>query len=140
MPVAPKPVSKQEQIEEIIKCGKDPVYFMKKYCWIQHPARGLLKFETYPFQDDCIKQFLEHRLNIILKSRQLGLSTLCAAYATWLAIFYKDQNILIIATKNLALAKKANGGDRPSVCASVIHNPGRNSLSEIEMAFLAGQL
>jgi len=96
---APKPLSKQEQIEEIIKCGKDPVYFMKKYCKIQHPARGLLPFETYPFQDDCVKQFLEHRLNIILKSRQLGLSTLCAAYATWLAIFYKDQNILIIATK-----------------------------------------
>ena len=96
---APRPLSKQEQIEEIIRCGKDPVYFMKKYCKIQHPARGLLPFETYPFQDDCVKQFLEHRLNIILKSRQLGLSTLCAAYATWLAIFYKDQNILIIATK-----------------------------------------
>lgn len=96
---APKPLSKQEQIEEIIKCGKDPIYFMKKYCKIQHPARGLLPFETYPFQDECIQAFLEHRLNIILKSRQLGLSTLCAAYGTWLAIFYKDQNILIIATK-----------------------------------------
>lgn len=91
--------SKQDQVAEIIRCGKDPVYFMKKYCKIQHPDRGLLPFETYPFQDECVDQFIKHRLNIILKSRQLGLSTLCAAYATWLAIFYKDKNVLIIATK-----------------------------------------
>ena len=99
MPAPQKQLTKEQQIQEIIRCGKDPVYFMKRYCKIQHPARGMLPFETYPFQDDCVKQFLENRLNIILKSRQLGLSTLCAAYATWLAIFYKDQNILIIATK-----------------------------------------
>jgi hypothetical protein len=34
-----------------------------------------------------------------LKSRQLGLSTIAAAYAVWLAIFHKDKTILIIATK-----------------------------------------
>ena len=98
-PPAKAPPSKQQQIEEIIKCGKDPIYFMKKYCKIQHPERGTLPFETYPFQDDCVEAFVKHRLNIILKSRQLGLSTLCAAYATWLAVFYKDKNVLIIATK-----------------------------------------
>mgnify|MGYP005834635533 CR=1 FL=1 len=92
-------LSRAEQVQEIIKCGKDPVYFIKKYVKIQHPTRGTLDFVTYPFQDDCIQQFQEHRLNIVLKSRQLGLSTVCAAYAVWLAIFYKDKNILVIATK-----------------------------------------
>jgi hypothetical protein len=99
MPVPQKQLTKEQQIQEIVRCGKDPVYFMKKYCKIQHAERGMLPFETYPFQDECVEAFLKHRLNIILKSRQLGLSTLCAAYATWLAIFYKDKNILIIATK-----------------------------------------
>lgn len=94
-----KKLSRAEQVQEIIKCGKDPVYFIKKYVKIQHPTRGTLDFETYPFQDDCVRQFQEHRLNIVLKSRQLGLSTVCAAYAVWLAIFYKDKNILVIATK-----------------------------------------
>lgn len=96
---ATRQLSRAEQVQEIIKCGKDPVYFIKKYVKIQHPTRGTLDFETYPFQDDCVRQFQEHRLNIVLKSRQLGLSTVCAAYAVWLAIFYKDKNILVIATK-----------------------------------------
>lgn len=96
---SPKPLSRAVQEQEILRCGKDPSYFIKKYTKIQHPKRGTIPFETYPFQDDCVEEFQKHRLNIVLKSRQLGLSTLCAAYAAWLAIFYRDKNVLIIATK-----------------------------------------
>lgn len=91
--------SRQAVVAEILKCGKDPTYFMKKYCKIQHQLRGLISFDTYDFQDDCVKQFQQHRFNIILKSRQLGLSTVSAAYVVWYAIFKKDKNILVIATK-----------------------------------------
>jgi hypothetical protein len=94
-----KTFSREEQVKEIIKCGKDPIYFIKNYAKIQHPLRGTIQFETYDFQDDCVKAFVDHRFNIVLKSRQLGLSTVSAAYATWLAIFQKDKNILVIATK-----------------------------------------
>lgn len=96
--------SKNRQVKELIKCGKDPSYFIKKYVKIQHPTRGLVKFDTYDFQDECLGDFNEHRFNIILKSRQLGISTLTAAYAVWLAYFYKDKNVLVIATK-LAVAQ-----------------------------------
>jgi len=96
--------NKQKQVKEIIKCGKDPIYFFNRYVKIQHPNKGLLGFDTFPFQDDCVKQFTDHRFNIILKSRQLGMSTLTAAYAVWLSIFYKDKNVLVIATK-LAVAQ-----------------------------------
>ena len=92
-------INKSRQISEIIKCGKDPAYFFNSYLRIQHPVRGLIKFDTYPFQDECVETFLENRFSIILKSRQLGMSTLVAAYATWIALFQKDKNILIIATK-----------------------------------------
>jgi len=98
------PSTKQRQVKEIVKCGKNPVYFFNKYVKIQHATKGTLPFNTYEFQDDCVGQFNDHRFNVIVKSRQLGLSTLVAAYAVWLTIFYKDKNVLVIATK-LAVAQ-----------------------------------
>ena len=90
---------KNRQVSEIIKCGKDPIYFFNQYCKIQHMIRGTIPFQTYPFQDDCVKAFIDHRFNIILKSRQLGMSTLTAAYSVWLTLFQKDKKVLVIATK-----------------------------------------
>ena len=91
--------NKSRQVQEIIKCGKDPVYFLNSYMKIQHPIRGLIKFDTFDFQDECVSSFIDNRFSIILKSRQLGMSTLIAAYSVWLALFQKDKNILVIATK-----------------------------------------
>ena len=91
--------NKSRQIKEIVQCGKDPNYFFKNYCKIQHPVRGLIPFDTFSFQDECVETFIDHRFSIILKSRQLGMSTLVAAFATWMVLFQKDKNILIIATK-----------------------------------------
>jgi len=34
----------------------------------------------------------------------------------------------------------ANGGNRPSFCASLLEDPERHGLSEVEIAFLAGFL
>lgn len=79
------------------KCAKDPVYFMRKYVKIQHPVRGTIPFLTYPFQDKTLSQLSENRFNIILKSRQMGITTLVAAYALWLMTFYSDKNILCLS-------------------------------------------
>ena len=87
-----KPLTKQQQVNEIIRCGKDPSYFIKKYARIQHPLKGTIPFDLYDFQENCLSSFQDNRFNIVLKSRQMGLSTVAAAYATWLAIFYKDKN------------------------------------------------
>ncbi len=87
------------QEAEIIKCGSNPSYFINTYVKIPHPTRGIVKFDTYPFQDDCLEHFQNNDYNIIVKSRQLGISTLCAAYALWLCVFQKTINVLVIATK-----------------------------------------
>ena len=97
-------LTKKEQIDEIMKCGEDPVYFIKKYLYIQHPIKGRLPFELYPFQENCIEDFLSYKYNIVLKSRQLGLSTTTSAYCLWMAMFRRDAEILIMATK-LEVAK-----------------------------------
>jgi hypothetical protein len=92
-------LSRQRQVQEVIKCGKDPSYFFNTYVKIQHPIKGMIPFSTYQFQDECVNKFIDNRFSIVVKSRQLGLSTLVAAYSVWLAIFQKDKNILVIATK-----------------------------------------
>ena len=85
--------------QEYIKCAQDPAYFMKKYCMIQHPIRGKIPFELYDFQEKSVNEFHQHRFNVILKARQLGISTLTAGYSLWMMTFHQDKNILVIATK-----------------------------------------
>jgi len=92
----------QPNLREIIKqeykkCIEDPIYFMKKYVKIQHPIRGTVGFELYPFQEDTLQNFVDNQLNIVLKSRQMGISTLTAAYSLWLMTFHNDKNILCIS-------------------------------------------
>ena len=84
--------------QEYIKCAKDPAYFMKKYCHIQHPTRGRILFALYPFQEKVLHLFRDNQFLITLKSRQLGISTLAAAYSLWLMLFHKDKNVLALAT------------------------------------------
>ena len=43
--------------KEYLKCAQDPVYFLKKYAVIQHPMRGKVPFELYPFQEDSLNYF-----------------------------------------------------------------------------------
>jgi hypothetical protein len=70
---------------------------MKKYVKIQHPVRGTVSFELYPFQENTLRDFVDNSLNIVLKSRQMGISTLTAAYSLWLMTFHSDKNILCIS-------------------------------------------
>jgi hypothetical protein len=90
---------------EYAKCAADPVYFMIKYVKIQHPIRGTISFALYPFQQQTLKDFHTFDFNIVLKSRQMGISTLVAAYSLWLMLFHTDKNILVIS-KTQEVAKE----------------------------------
>ena len=97
-------MSDKKQLKEAIKreytkCATDPVYFLGKYGIIQHPVRGKVNFNLYDFQEKSLQSFMQHDYNIVLKARQLGLSTLTAGYALWMMTFQPDKNILVIATK-----------------------------------------
>ena len=85
--------------EEYVRCATSPAYFMKKYCYIQHPKRGRIQFNLYQFQEKVLTLFQENPYSMVLKSRQLGISTLCAGYSLWMMVFQPDRNILCIATK-----------------------------------------
>ena len=85
--------------DEYKKCAMDPVHFMKKYCVIQHPTKGKILFHLYPFQETTLNAMQNNRYSVILKSRQLGISTLTAGFSLWAMLFKSDYNVLVIATK-----------------------------------------
>ncbi len=96
-------MSVQKTLKDVIKdeykrCLVEPMYFMKKYVKIQHQTRGIIPFELYPFQEETLQDFIDHDRNIVLKSRQMGISTLVSAYALWTMIFNPGKNVLILST------------------------------------------
>jgi len=94
--------TKQQIQSEILKCGKDPVYFLNTYAKISDTQKGPIPFRTFEFQDQVLKDMKDYRFNVVLKARQLGLSTIVAGYIAWLMLFHRDKNVLILATKLLS--------------------------------------
>jgi len=90
---------KQIVADEYKKCAADPIHFLCKFATIQHPQKGKIKFNLYPFQLKVLEQMCKNDYNIILKSRQLGISTLTAGYALWFMLFHNDKNVIAICTK-----------------------------------------
>lgn len=89
----------KEQIEERIKCSKDPIYFIKKYMKIVHVDKGLVPFELYSFQKELLNSYIKNRFTIAKLPRQVGKSTVTVGYILWTVLFGPMQNIAILANK-----------------------------------------
>ena len=89
----------QEEIEEFIKCKKDPVYFAKNYIQIVSLDEGLVPFKMYKFQEKLVKNFHKNRFNICKMPRQTGKSTTVVSYLLHYAVFNDSVNIGILANK-----------------------------------------
>lgn len=92
-------VFSREQIEERIKCSKDPIYFIQKYMKIVHVDRGLVPFDLYDFQKTLLRSYIENRFTIAKLPRQVGKSTVTIGYILWTVLFGPMQNIAILANK-----------------------------------------
>ena len=88
-----------DQIEEFIKCSKDPVYFIQKYIKIVSLDKGLIPFEMYDFQVDMTRKFHDNRFNIAKLPRQSGKSTIVTSYLLWYVLFNDNVNVAILANK-----------------------------------------
>lgn len=63
---------KTDELQEFIKCAKDPIYFMENYVYIQHPTKGKIKFAAYDFQKDLVNTYNDFRNVIAMIPRQSG--------------------------------------------------------------------
>ena len=92
-------LTKSQIKKEILQSGRNPTYFINNYVKVSHPLKDTLPFNLYDFQEDLIEDFQNYRFNIVLKGRQLGISTASAAYVAWLLLFHRNKNVVIMATK-----------------------------------------
>jgi hypothetical protein len=95
----------QEQIEEWVKCAKDPLYFIEKYVKIVNVDLGFIPFAPYAFQKDIITQVNNNRFVICKMPRQSGKTTTIAALLLHSVLFNEEYNIAILAHK-LAQARE----------------------------------
>ena len=92
----------KEQVYELKHCSNPTtgaLYFMENFMWIQHPTKGRMMFDPYPFQEDLIGNYNSTRLSINMCGRQMGKTTVAAGYLLWFAMFIPDSTILIAAHK-----------------------------------------
>lgn len=88
-----------KQIQDIKRCMVDPLYFMERYMWIQHPVKGKIPFVAYEYQKRLIDAYLNNTSIIALLPRQTGKTTTAAGFLLWYAMFNDDVTILIAANK-----------------------------------------
>jgi len=89
----------EEQIQEYIKCSKDPVYFCTNYIKIVNVDQGLIKFNMWDFQKEMINLFKDNRFVITKCPRQVGKTTTTVGYLLWATIFTDSQNVAVLANK-----------------------------------------
>ena len=94
-----------EQVEEILKCQNDPVYFIKNYVKIVNVDKGLVPFDMWPFQEKMVQSFHENRFNIAKMPRQCGKTTTSVGYMLWSVLFNDEYIVGILANKG-ALARE----------------------------------
>lgn len=90
----------QRQLREIefAMCERDPIYFIKKYVFIQ-AEEGRYLFPLFIYQNQLLSLLQNPKFDrySILKSRQIGVTTLFAAYSLWFILFKSDMSVMCLA-------------------------------------------
>lgn len=84
---------------EYSKCIDDPIYSIENYLQVT-TLEGIVPFKLFEQQKRALKLFNEHDRIVGYKSRQVGFTTLFAAFTSWYLITApsnKPKNVVIIA-------------------------------------------
>ena len=75
-----------------------PEHFLTKHCKIESASEGLVPFDLYEYQTDLLNTVEDNRFTFILKSRQLGFTTIMAAYSLWMSM-RQGENVLLLSRR-----------------------------------------
>lgn len=113
-------------------------YFCSNFWHIKHPEHGRIRFEMREAQLETIRAWMSNRYSVVLKARQIGFSTLAAAYAFWLAFFWPDRFIVMLSKTEREAAKllaKAKYGNRYLPAWMKKRGPQLTSDNQLKLTF-----
>tara|TARA_R100000008_G_C3587063_1_gene173313 strand:- start:311 stop:1984 length:1674 start_codon:yes stop_codon:yes gene_type:complete len=90
----------KEEIQEVVKCSKDIIYFCEKYLKIINIDEGLMPYVPYDYQKQIMHEVNDNRFVICKMPRQTGKTTTMVAIMLHYALFNPDFNIAILANKS----------------------------------------
>jgi len=85
-----------EYVAEYLRCKGDFHYFCGHYIKIEIPGEDVL-LKPYNKQSELIDTIERMKYVLVLKSRQIGISTIVQAYAAWLTVFFNNVVIGVIS-------------------------------------------
>lgn len=129
-------LSKEQIKEKIVHYSQNYLDFIKDFGRIRVPG-GIVPFKLFDFQEELITNLQNNPYNIILKARQVGISTTVGAYIGTYIIFNPQSDIIIIAinedvAKELVLKIKIFFEYLPKYVRPKILNPRNKESIELE--------
>jgi len=89
---------------EYAKCWRDPKYCIETYFTVMSGMKEI-PFKLYPHQIDSLEAYEKFTNNILMKTRQMGLTTFSAAYVAW-NIMTKNNFKVLLISKSMNDAQK----------------------------------
>jgi len=89
----------QHQIQEFVKCARDPVYFVENYVKIVHVDKGVVPFIPYSFQRDIVDLAFKERFVLCKMPRQVGKTTVVVAIILHHVLFNENYSCALLAHK-----------------------------------------
>lgn len=86
---------------EWLKCADSAAYFIQEHCQIFNANDGdWVPFRMWQAQLTTLAQIDSHRLLLVLKARQLGLSWLALCYVLWTMLFQPAATVLLFSKRH----------------------------------------
>lgn len=84
---------------EVDYCRDNILYYIKNYVHIEDKdAEELIQpFSLWPAQEEAVESLISHRLNVLLKARQLGFSWLALAIASHLLRCWTGRTVIMLS-------------------------------------------
>ena len=92
-------VEAEFRVKETAKCKRDIIYFAEHYFRVINLDKGLHVIKLYDVQKEFLRFLVENNKVICVSGRQQGKSTIYCIYALWLATFFREKKIMILANK-----------------------------------------